>query len=59
MSGRRDEAGRKLARVRAWLHETGREAVLLASQPNFAWATAGGARAAWRWTPAMAWRLSS
>lgn len=42
MAARIDEVEGKLARVRKWLRESDREAVLIASQPNFAWVTAGG-----------------
>jgi Xaa-Pro aminopeptidase len=36
------EVNTKLERVRRWLGETGRAAILLASQSDFAWITAGG-----------------
>jgi Xaa-Pro aminopeptidase len=36
------EINAKLERVRRWLGETGRAAILLASQSDFAWITAGG-----------------
>jgi len=39
---RRAEVEEKLDRVRAWLDETDRDAVLLSSQPDFAWITGGG-----------------
>ena len=42
MVSRRDEMAAKLARVRAWLDREALDAVLLGSQANFAWITAGG-----------------
>lgn len=39
---RREEVENKLDLIRAWLERTGASAVLLASQSNFAWITAGG-----------------
>ncbi len=42
MTTPREEVAAKLATVRAWLDGEGLEAVLIASQPGFAWVTAGG-----------------
>jgi Xaa-Pro aminopeptidase len=39
---RRDEVDAKLTRIRAWLDESDLDGVLLGSQANFAWVTAGG-----------------
>jgi Xaa-Pro aminopeptidase len=40
--GRVAEVVNKIERVRAWLETTDRGAVLVTTQPNFAWITAGG-----------------
>jgi Xaa-Pro dipeptidase len=42
VSARRDEVRTKVDRVRQWLEGRGSTALLLGSQPNFAWITAGG-----------------